>query len=542
MYDALTPLFDQVTAADLMTKFKSEHFGVGEDGPGVPETVPRAGVTIVRDRFNVPHITGASRDDVTWAMGWVLAQDRGLLLGQARDAARLAAIDAPNIDAFGLVVGLRRYTPTKAVDRIIQRQGDAALKAAGAAGTAVRHDIDIYLKGSTPGWAGRRHAAVDARRHLRHQRDHGPDLRSGRRRRGAPHRVPLQLLKRYGRAGTGHLRRPVRVRRPGFARDDQQGVPLRQGSARQGQRRARRRLLQAGRPARARARGERASALVEQLPARRREPLGDRASAVRRRPADRLHVPGPDARGRHHLPGRAGARRDLARLRRQHPDRPRAGLRLDADLGGLRPDRHLRRALCGGSRTKYLYNGRCRTMGSVDAGAIEGAGRVKFRTTVHGPVTGYAKVRGRTVAVSRKRASYGQDILWQLGFRDLTTGKVESAATLREAMSTSPFTFNVGYADDRDIAMYSAGRLPVRDRRVDPRLPAGHGRVRVGGLPAHLPAPVRGQPAQGLLVNWNNRPARTGAPPTTTGPTARCSACRCSTTAWRPRTSTTWRA
>ena len=38
-------------------------------------------------------------------------------------------------------------------------------------------------------------------------------------------------------------------------------------------------------------------------------------------------------------------------------------------------------------------------------------------------------------------------------------------------MATSPFTFNVGYADDRDIAMYSAGRLPVRDTRVDPRLP-----------------------------------------------------------------------
>ena len=34
MYDALTPLFDQVTDDDLMTKFKSEGFGVGPDGPG----------------------------------------------------------------------------------------------------------------------------------------------------------------------------------------------------------------------------------------------------------------------------------------------------------------------------------------------------------------------------------------------------------------------------------------------------------------------------------------------------------------------------
>src|SRR5689334_16029267 len=103
MYDALTPLFDNVTDEDLLSKFKSEQFGLAEDGPGTPEPLPRPGVTVVRDRFNVPHITGNSRDDVTWAMGWILAEDRGLLLAQARDAARLAVIDAPNIDAFGLV-------------------------------------------------------------------------------------------------------------------------------------------------------------------------------------------------------------------------------------------------------------------------------------------------------------------------------------------------------------------------------------------------------------------------------------------------------
>ena len=34
MYDGLTPLFDQVTDADLTTYFKSERFGVGTDGPG----------------------------------------------------------------------------------------------------------------------------------------------------------------------------------------------------------------------------------------------------------------------------------------------------------------------------------------------------------------------------------------------------------------------------------------------------------------------------------------------------------------------------
>ena len=58
MYDGLTPLFDQVTPADLTTYFKSERFGVDNATPSTVEAVPRAGVTIERDSYNVPHVTG----------------------------------------------------------------------------------------------------------------------------------------------------------------------------------------------------------------------------------------------------------------------------------------------------------------------------------------------------------------------------------------------------------------------------------------------------------------------------------------------------
>ncbi len=165
VYDSLTPRFDQVTAEDLTRSFKSERFGVGLDGPARTERVPRRGVRIVRDRFNVPHITGRSRDDVTWAMGWVLQQDRGLLLAQARDAAKLAAIDAPNVYAFGLVINLRQYTPTKQVDAMIEREGLRALRSQGA--------------------------AVDARRGVQRERGHRRDLRRGRRGRAAALGVPV---------------------------------------------------------------------------------------------------------------------------------------------------------------------------------------------------------------------------------------------------------------------------------------------------------------------------------------------------------------
>jgi len=80
MYNALTPLFDHVTNADLLTDFKSEKFGVSGDGPTTVETVPYPGVTIIRDRYDVPHVTATTHDGGVWAAGWIAAQDRLLLL------------------------------------------------------------------------------------------------------------------------------------------------------------------------------------------------------------------------------------------------------------------------------------------------------------------------------------------------------------------------------------------------------------------------------------------------------------------------------
>ena len=69
MYDGLTPLFNRVSAGDLQRFFKPEGVGGGVSGPLTPEAVPQAGVRLLRDRFHVPHIYGATRDDVTWGAG-----------------------------------------------------------------------------------------------------------------------------------------------------------------------------------------------------------------------------------------------------------------------------------------------------------------------------------------------------------------------------------------------------------------------------------------------------------------------------------------
>ncbi len=54
-------------------------------------------MTITRDKFNVPHVNATTYDGGIWAAGWIAAEDRGLLLQQARYNARVAAIDAPGL-------------------------------------------------------------------------------------------------------------------------------------------------------------------------------------------------------------------------------------------------------------------------------------------------------------------------------------------------------------------------------------------------------------------------------------------------------------
>ena len=146
MYDALTPLFDQVSNSDFFDKFKSERFGLDTDGPGTPETVPRAGVTITRDYFHVPHVNATTYDGGIWAAGWIAAEDRGLLLQQARYNARVAAIDVPGVTALSLIAGLKSFTPSQQTEDEVAKQTQALL-AYGKEGKQVLHDIDTFITG-----------------------------------------------------------------------------------------------------------------------------------------------------------------------------------------------------------------------------------------------------------------------------------------------------------------------------------------------------------------------------------------------------------
>ncbi|MCW3009555.1 MAG: peptidase penicillin amidase [Solirubrobacterales bacterium] len=512
MYDALTPLFDQVTDGDLVKVFKSERFGATDSCPCRNETVPHPGIEIVRDRFNVPHITGRNRLDLDWAAGWVLAEDRGLLLAQARYPARMAALDAPGINAFSLVTGLKAVTVTRQADAIINRKQTAALKARGAEGRAVLADIDEYVLGfnaylkqskstQTP-WTRVDVYSLNALAGQIFGQGGGDETRRSELLDALQTRLGAAQGKTVWNDLTEHLDQdaPVTID-TSFPYEQVPANPTGNAIIDNGS------MNSAGTRAIANASRSHQNMsnflLVDGKHSNTGHPLFVAGPQIGYYyPGLTLEMdlkaPGIEARGAA-MPGGAG---NL--LIGRGPD-----FAWTLTSAGSDTNDQFVETLCGGSDVKYLYKGKCRTMGHIVAGTVAGVGRIDYRTTIHGPVLGYATSGGKRVAISFDRSSHGKDILWQLMFKRMTDGKVTGLKSFYAAAATSPFTFNVGYADDRNIATYSAGALPIRDPRVDPRLPTiGTGQYEWKGLLKPMAHPHQANPASGTLVNWNNKPAK----------------------------------
>jgi acyl-homoserine lactone acylase PvdQ len=515
MYDGLTPLFNHVTVADLFKYFKSERLTARGQGHIRTER-PIKGVRIVRDKFNVPHIYASSRDRLTWAEGWVVGEDRHLLLDEARGDARIAALDVPGMDAFSLVQGLKTFTPSAQAESIVSRQ-TKALRRAGRSGRTVLHNVDVYVKGLN---AWYKHNKTPANPPFDRNDIYATNALAGQLfGRGGGNEVNSAMLlsgldQRLGGAQGTLLWNDLRERNDpeapvtvdGKFRYDPAPKTLGPGNE----------IIDAG-------------SFVPQA-----EPGVSAASATTHQPAHAsnflmvdakrssnhhplfvagpqigyyypgltfevdLHAPGIQARGAA-MPAGPG---DL--LIGRGPDFAWSLTSAGSDV----IDDYVE-TLCGGSDTKYTYKGKCRDMGFVNAGTLNGATpqQVTYHTTVHGPVIGYATVKGVRVAVSQKRSSFGKDILWQLPFDDLTVGKVHNARQFIKAMRRSPFTFNAAYADDRNIAMYSTGLFPIRAKGVDGGLPTnGNGSYEWRGFASTRLHPQGINAKDGTLVNWNNKP------------------------------------
>src|SRR5262249_6598736 len=168
--------------------------------------------------------------------------------------------------------------------------------------------------------------------------------------------------------------------------------------------------------------------------------------------------------------------------------------------------------LCGDDDHHYVFRGQCIAMQRFDAGVLEGPGQpdqdVSFYETTHGPVLGTVTVDGTKVALSLERSTRGRELLSAQGFYDLDTGAVTSPQTFVRSMAHVEFAFNWFYADDKHIAYYSSGRLPIRAPGTDPSLPTvGTGAYEWQGFLRKAQHPQAIDPRSGVILNWNNKQA-----------------------------------
>ena len=123
MYDALTPLFDNVTNADLTRYFKSEKLGIKGQGPHDARARAAQGrAHLPRQVQRAAHLRQDERRRDLGRRAGRVAHDRELLLEQARYNARVAVVDAPGLSAIGLVVGLKTFKPSAQTERELAKE------------------------------------------------------------------------------------------------------------------------------------------------------------------------------------------------------------------------------------------------------------------------------------------------------------------------------------------------------------------------------------------------------------------------------------
>jgi acyl-homoserine lactone acylase PvdQ len=513
LYDGLTPLFDQVTNADLPTYFKPNIFGLGSETPASSET-PKPGLIIGRDSKGVAHVSGNSRANVMYGAGWVTVEDRALLMDILRGPGRLAAVDAPGIDPFQIALSLRTFTPSAQTEAFLAQQA-TLLQNAGPAGQQVVTDIDNYLQGindrrTAQGiggqpWTRNDVVAVAALIGARFGKGGGDEARRAQ----FLSALQQQLGTADGRKTFNDLREqndPEHyVSVPGtFTLKSDPGAS---GNARIDAGSIETSAAQAAATAQSAQVNASNALLVGASHSQSGHPLFVAGPQVGYAYPQflyevDLHGGGIDSRGTI-FPG-SGPYVELGRGK---------DYSWSATSSGTDIIDQYAEKLCGGSDTKYVFNGNCTNMTTFNAGTLgpgpgPPAGPVVFNQTIHGPVSGYATSNGERVAISNKRSTRGREVMSALGFADLNTNAVHDVASFKAAASKIDFTFNWHYADNQNIALFSSGRVPVRADGVDLGLPTkGTGGFEWQGFVPAAGHPQGVNPSSGAILNWNNKSA-----------------------------------
>lgn len=535
MYDRLTPLYRNVTDAQLTPSpdgsgyFKSAELRSIDDpiyvsSQDVSGTSPSAGpvkATIKRDPYGIPYVFSDSDAGAVFGAGFVAATDQALLLNQARYNGVAGLIDMPGVPAINLILGLYDYQPSAKVVKQAERQQTRSIRRQGARGQQLLDDIDTYIAGINTRLA---EASPTTKKVTRMDIYALNGVKAQFLGEGGGDEVDNALFLDALRSRLGK-KRGNGVFTDLQGRNDPEAAVTTTNSFK-----AQTKVSTAKPKGMVRLRNGSFQDSSVRLPGQYREFPTQRAQASnilimsgnRSATGAPLFVGGPQIG--YNYPGLTYELQITSPSInvRGVSSGPFPGYMLIGSgndyawtltSAGVDIIDTYAETLCGGSKRKYRYKGKCRKMTRVNAGTItKGDDKVSavFYRTVHGPVTGYARNRstGRLVALARKRSSYGKETVDQLFNQDLTFGRVKSAADFRRAAQRTPQTFNSFYANATESSFYTAGAFPRRRSGVNPTLPvSGSGRHEWRGLLPSSKHPQVVNPASGAIINWNNKPA-----------------------------------
>jgi acyl-homoserine lactone acylase PvdQ len=525
LYDALTPLRDNIKMSDLNRLFLPENFK--PIGKRTVEDTGRKGTRLVYDAYGVPHVYGKTRADVAFGAGWSTARDRQLLVQLGRYPARVAVADVPGIDAFGLVTSGQSFVPSPQAEALVTKQRKLIVKRFGAKGRQIIRDARAYAAGLTA--YGRAHGDTSPRATVNDviavTGFIGSIFGAG----GGGEARNSDLLAKL-QQGLGKVR-GHRVWDDVMLADDPEApttirkrfnYPPLTGGRVTGSLVVDPGSVQAFDPLAAQ--GSPAAVNAATAPPRKRASNFQVVAPQRSRTGNSLATMGPQLG--YYYP------EIVQQMDLHYPGAPNAqgiavpGLAMYILIGrtnnyawSLTSAGHdvrdvFAEKLCNpdGSAptrasTHYVYKGRCRALRNFDAGQLDGKA-LRFKTSVHGPVIGTATVGGKPYALARKRSTFGRDGLNLAALHDMTAGKASTPEKFWKTANQFEFTFNWAYASRKATAYFTSGRLPKRARGLDRRLPTlGTGRYEWKGFLSGRQHPHDVSGPGGLLLNWNNHSA-----------------------------------
>lgn len=519
LYSGLTPLRDDITAADLNTYFLPEDFT--PIGATTAEATGRPGTQVLYDSWGIPHVYGTTREDLAFGAGWATAHDRTLLLQIGRGPARVAVADVPNIDAFSLVTSIQSFTPSPQAEALVTAQVQLIRDTYGAKGEDILAEAQAYADGINAYWTshgtalapftvndvvavtafigsifgaggGSEAANSDLRAKLQDQLgiDVGYKAWQDVMLADDPEAPTTSTRRyRYGPITNGPVTGSVVLDANTIESVDPRIPPA---QAMLGPLRLQASNFLVVSPSRS-ATGNSLAVMGPQLGYYYPEIVQQ---------ID-LHGPGIKAQGAA-VPGLAmyilvGRTEDYAwSLTSAGHDVRDVFVEELCEPGGGAPTR---------DTSHYRFNGQCRAMELFNAGNL-GSTPLTYHVTVHGPVFATATVGGKPVALSRSRSTFGRDGLNLAALKDMTQGKATTPSRFWKIADQFGFTFNWAYVSRKGSAYFSSGRLPLRSPGLDRRLPTlGTGGYEWRGFLKGKKHVHDKRAPDGIFLNWNNQSA-----------------------------------